>query len=159
MKKIYVMSKGQIQEQIVNNYCVINYFDKDMDSLMKVQKLAIAKNTSIIEQFNRNKILEIEANDLEITKETIKLEKKKRKEYPIKLFNKFLAKKIITFVEKNKDMNFIFQCDYGRSRSLTTAYFMNRYILTDHKLINKEILIRNKSIFKILMRAYLFPKK
>lgn len=162
MLKIYVMSKGELQEfKIPDNFCLINYHDFKAQNIQEVQDTSISKNTSILDLYKKNKILNIEANDLEINKINIKLAKKSQKKknlYPIALFNEDHKKEIIEFIHNNKDMNFIFQCDYGRSRSLTTAMFAKKFILTEHELDVREEKIRNKSIFKKLMRYELFKK-
>lgn len=160
MKKILVMSKGQIQEEKVSDFCVVNYYDSTAKTLAEIQDISIAKNTTILQLEKENKLLSLEVNDVEVTEKTKKIEKKREKTaIPLKLMTEDVALSIIDFIEKNKESDFIFQCDFGRSRSLTTAYFANRFLLLDHELINKEVLIRNKSIFKILFNAYLFPKK
>ena len=158
MKNIRVMSKGEIQETEITGYFVVNYFDLEQHSLNDIQKFAIAKNTTIENAHNKNKILEVEVNDVEITKENIKKEKDK-KNFPIKLFNYTDAKRIIDFVSDNNKNNFIFQCDFGRSRSLSTAIFCHRYILNDHRMSIGQQFIYNKSVYRILMKTLLFPLK
>lgn len=157
--EIHVMSKGQIQETKVNNSYIVNYFDYTAQSLVAVQKYALGKNQTIIDASEENKILEVEINDVEITPENIKQAKKNKDGFPLRLSNPLDAKRVIDFLEENKNNNFIFQCDFGKSRSLTTAYFAKRYILTDHKFNHRNIYIHNKSLFRILMKVYLFPLK
>lgn len=154
-KIIKIASKGEIQENAIIGFCVINFFDKNAHSLNDIQKFAIAKNKTIEDTFNNGDILEVEVNDVEVT------DKNKKKEisdkaFPIKLFNKKEAKRIIDFIEKNKDRDFIFQCDFGRSRSLTTAIFAHKFMLTNHKFSFPDYYIHNKSLFKILSNTYLF---
>lgn len=150
-KIIKVMSKGQIQETVIpDDFVIINFFDKNQLSLKKIQKIAIAKNESIEKN---NNILEIEANDIELIND-----KKINSSFEVKIFNEMDAYKIIDFIIENKDKNFIFQCDYGKSRSLTTAIFAHKFLLRQHKLINNEYKIRNKMIYRYLFKNFIKRK-
>lgn len=158
-KKILVMAKGEIQEKDISDFYIINYFDYTAQSLAEVQKLAIAKNQTITDAFKEKRILEVEVNDVERTPENIKQASSNKIGIPLRLIDEYEARRIIDFVLENKDKEFIFQCDFGKSRSLTSAYFASRYLLPDHKLIHQNIYIHNKSVFQKLIKAYLFPKK
>lgn len=61
MLKIYVMSKGELQEfKIPDNCCLINYHDFKAQNIQEVQDTSISKNTSILDLYKKNKILNIE---------------------------------------------------------------------------------------------------
>jgi len=158
VKTIRVMSKGQIQENEVINTYIVNYFDLGGHSIAETQKFAIGKNATIEKAHQLGRILEVEANDVEITEENIKKSKDKNS-YPIKLFNLEEAKRVVDFIESHKDSDFVFQCDFGRSRSLTTAVFAQKYILQEHEILVRKQFIYNKSVYRLLARAYLFPNK
>lgn len=153
------MAKGEIQEKDVSGFCIVNYFDYTAQSLNRVQKQAIAKNHTIEEAYFGGRILEVEVNDVERTPENIRQAKKNKEGIPLRLINEHEASRVIQFVKDHEDEDFIFQCDFGKSRSLTTAYFATRYLLPNHKLTNRRIYIHNKSVFKMLMKTFLFPHK
>lgn len=150
MLKIEVMSKGDFHnKELKENTKVIYFYDCGDFNLKKYQNLTIVKNESLLNLMEDKDFIQLEINDAEITKKAL-LRELNDKYQPIKLFKKNDAMKIINFVKNKKNYNFIFVCDYGRSRSLTTAIFCHENILKNHEFINNERIIRNKSIYKIL---------
>lgn len=151
-KKILVMSVGELQEFLeADNYAIISFYDAGENNIQEEQDLAIAANTALV---NHSNILFIEANDIEKTWAWSWTNYWEKGNIPVKLFDKEQAKRIIHFVRKNQDKDFIIQCVHGHSRSLSTAIFLEETLLKDtHQLINNERVIRNRYIYKTLLKA------
>ncbi len=170
MKKIFVLSVGEIQlRNDLDNFAIISYRDASGVDIISLQNYSLPKNEKIL---NHKNILCIEADDVEfeikedseqdkgfklIFKNIIDkiFNKKLESNFPIVLFNEMKAKEVIEFAMKNKDKDIIVQCIYGKSRSLTTAIFLEEMVLKDtHILEHKEKVIRNNSFMTLLKNVF-----
>lgn len=69
--------------------------------------------------------------------------------------NKIDALKIIEYIKKNKEKDFIIHCEYGRSRSVAIALFLREFL--GYKITNKEeneLLKYNDWVLYLLKRFY-----
>lgn len=154
MKKIKVLSQGQIlsEEVSLNNKLVISFHNSSDYNIIEKQKVAFETNPSILK--NKNNILTLPRDDVQ---ELSKFQFFKHNFKPYRnIFSKNDLINIINFLNEKdyKEKDIIFQCEFGRSRSLTTAILLNEYYLSPtHKLIIEENKIRNKVIEKII-RGY-----
>lgn len=146
--KIKVMSKGEIQNKIIpNSVVIINYYDFLGFSLFKTQNHSLVKNESIIYLNDKKQILSICADDININVISTGAQ-------PISYLSEVQAEQIVDFIIKHKDKTIVFQCDYGKSRSLSTAVFAKDYILKEHDFSHKENVVRNQSFYNLLLEIY-----
>ena len=146
--KIKIMSKGEIQNKnIPENVAIINFYDRTGISLYQIQKHSVPPNDSIIKLGNKEQILSICADDLD-------LNFKRNTAQPVSYLTDIQCNNIINFIKKHTDKIFIFQCDYGKSRSLSTAIFAKEYILNEHFFDHHEKVIRNQSFYNLLIKQF-----
>jgi rhodanese-related sulfurtransferase len=72
-----------------------------------------------------------------------------------KFFTAYQAKLLISFIEKNKNKDFIIHCEYGHSRSVAIGIFIKEQYKPS--LINrtpKELLKANDWVLKLLVESF-----
>lgn len=112
----------------------------------------------IIENINVKNQIVIYANDIsyEHLRKPNFINKFLRKNVNEFHFNDQNAIDIISKVSEENIKNVYINCEYGKSRSVTTAIFINETILKNHILLTEDKIIRNKYIYdklnKILKR-------
>lgn len=75
--------------------------------------------------------------------------------FQTKAFHKDLAKQTIQYIKNNKDKDFIIHCEYGKSRSVAIALFIQQYYL--HTIENKkisELQSYNDWVLNLLKKCY-----
>lgn len=155
MKEINVLSQGQIlsEEINLNNKLVISFNNSSDYNIIEKQKVAFETNPSILK--NKNNILTLPRDDIqELSK--FQFFKHNLKSYG-NIFSKNDLINIINFLNERdyREKDIIFQCEFGRSRSLTTAILLHEYYLKNtHKLVVDENKIRNKVIEKIIRNYF-----
>lgn len=78
------------------------------------------------------------------------------------IFNKNDCDEIIKFLKKNnfENKDIIFQCEYGKSRSLTTAICLyNNLLNKTHNLKIENNIVRNKVIEKVILNYFKRSRK
>lgn len=155
MKEIKVLSQGQIlsEETNLNNTLVISYYNSSDYSIIEKQKVAFETNTTILK--NKKNILVIQKDDIQNLSK-FQFLKHNFKPYS-NVFSRNDIKSIIDFINERdyREKDIIFQCEFGKSRSLTTAILLHEYYLKNtHKLIIEENKIRNNVIEKIIRNYF-----
>jgi ADP-ribosyl-[dinitrogen reductase] hydrolase len=118
-----------------------------------------------IDDINKSPIVEdIEVfNQLLIYADDVSYEHILNKNFIEKLFKKnknpfhFTDKNAIDIINKVKGeniKNIYINCEYGKSRSVSTAIFINNYILENHVLLTPDKIIRNKFIYNKLKKIF-----
>lgn len=155
MKEIKVLSQGQIlsEETNLNNTLVISYYNSSDYSIIEKQKVTFETNPTILR--NEKNILTLKKDDIQNLSK-FQFLKHNLKPYS-NVFSKNDIKSIIDFINERdyKEKDIIFQCEFGKSRSLTTAILLHEYYLKNtHKLIIEENKIRNNVIEKIIRNYF-----
>lgn len=155
MKEIKVLSQGQIlsEEINLNNKIVISFYNSSDYNIIEKQKVAFETNPSILK--NKNSILTLPIDDIQ------ELSKFQFFKHNIKHYENVFSKNdlinIIDFLNNRdyREKDIVFQCEFGKSRSLTTALLLHEYYLNStHKLVVEENKIRNKVIEKIIRNYF-----
>lgn len=154
MNKIKVFSIGEISSftnKINSNILVISFFNSNDFSIIDKQKFSIKTNPSILEF--ENNILCLQRDDI------TKLSFFKTIIHKLKPYNNIFSnndvKLIVKFLKNNDYQNkdIYIQCEYGKSRSLTTAICLEKYFLNKtHKLEHEEKIIRNYIIYNCFQK-------
>lgn len=134
-------------KNIPENVAIINFYDRTGISLYKIQKHSFPPNNSIIKLGNKEQILSICADDLDINFKRYTIQ-------PVSYLTDIQCNNIINFIKKHTDKIFIFQCYYGKSRPLSTAVFAKEYILNKHIFDHHERVIRNQSFYNLLIKQF-----
>ena len=155
MKEIKVLSQGQIlsEETNLNNTLVISFHNSSDYNIIEKQKVTFETNPTILK--NEKSIFILKKDDIQ---NLSKFEFFKHRLKPYEnIFSKHDLINIINFLNERdyREKDIIFQCEFGKSRSLTTAILLHRYYLkTTHNLVIEENKIRNKVIEKIIRNYF-----
>jgi hypothetical protein len=131
---------------------LISYYNSGGYNVINSQEVTFITNPSVIE--HKENIIFFQRDDIQ---KLSFFDELKHNFFPFKnIFSKEDCKELIHFLEKNKaqEKNIIIQCEYGKSRSLTTAIVLKETILNEtHNLIVTESTIRNKIIYNIMKKG------
>ena len=155
MKTIRVLSQGEILDSSckLKDNLVISFYNTTDYSIIEKQKVSFVSNSDILEY--QDSILTLQKDDVQKLSK-FQIIKHSIKPYP-NIFDNKDCEKIIDFLYKKnyKNKNIIFQCEYGKSRSLTTAIcFYNAYLNKTHELMAENNIIRNKVIEEIVLKHF-----
>jgi hypothetical protein len=155
MKKIKVISQGEILDSKCNlkDSIIISFHNTTDYNILEKQNVTFITNPDIL-TFKSN-ILFLKIDDVQdLTK--FQFIKHSFKPYS-NIFSEKDCVNIIEFLKEKdyKNKTLIFQCEYGKSRSLTTAMCLFEYFLNEtHILEVDEKNIRNKVIEKIIIKYF-----
>lgn len=154
LKKIKVLSIGEVASPsfIMNkDVLLISFYNSNDFSIVEKQQYSLKTNPTIID-FSNN-ILSLQKDDI------IKLSFFNNLKHQIKPYSNIFSIKdsqlIINFLNNNdyKNKDIYIQCEYGKSRSLSTAIALEKYFLNNtHFLEHNENIIRNKIIYECIKK-------
>jgi hypothetical protein len=171
---INIITRGQAFQVKYKESDVLIVFNNAMDNgfMQDFKKNPLIKNDIL----NKIRILEITADDVEPTffneiwyflfrysvyfPRIFNIVNKLynfRKSLRHKLFDLNSGRKLIRFAERHHYSTFYIACEYGKGRSVTTGFFLNKYLLKNHSP-SEFLSVKNTFIFKCLEYLYLRKK-
>ena len=132
---------------------VISFHNSSSPDIVTTQEISICSNPSLLE--HRDNILSLRKDDIQ------QLSRWKQFRHAIRPYNHVFSiqdlQQVIDFLKANdhQEKNIYFQCEYGRSRSLTLAMMLHRYWLyPTHTIDHDDRVIRNIVIHDITVKHF-----
>jgi hypothetical protein len=130
---------------LTQNDLVISFHNSNTPDIVSTQEISICSNPSLLTY--RNNILSLRKDDIQ------QLSRWQQFRHAIRPYENIFSTQdlqhVIHFFEVNnfKEKNIYVQCEYGRSRSLTLAMMLHKFMLSPtHHLEHDEHVIRNFQI-------------
>lgn len=143
MSKIYIYSRGDYEA-----------LDKSFLENKAIIRIHNIKDKNWYPHFEEKKLVlffeDLKSHQIPITEKI-----KSKLGFTTKAFHKILALKTIEYINTHKNKDFIIHCEYGKSRSVAIALFIQTYY--SHSIENKknsDLQYYNDWVIKLLKKFY-----